>query len=142
MNRRMVLNTLMLGMFIFLFGFKFFPPMWHPVVGVLVLIPVMIHILYNRRWFTALTRGRWNRKRRLWTILNLALLITVFLTVLAGILCSPYATFLPTGSLPFNPHTLSRAHKFLAKILFWLIICHVFFHRKAFSSWIRHGLKR
>lgn len=142
MNRRMALNTIMLGMFLFLFGIKLFPRSWHQIVGVLVLLPVLFHVVNNRRWFTALTRGRWNRKRRLWTILNLALLVTVFLTVLAGILCSPYTAFLPTGSLPFNPHTLSRAHKLLAKILFWLIICHVFLHRKAFSSWIRHGLKR
>lgn len=40
MNRRMILNTIMLGMFIFLFAFKLFPRPWHQIAGVLVLLPV------------------------------------------------------------------------------------------------------
>ena len=136
MNRRMILNTIMLGMFIFLFAFKLFPRPWHQIIGVAILLTVLFHVINNRRWFSALHRGRWNRKRRLWTTANLTLLVGVILTVITGILCSDYGS-----TLPYNAHLVSGIHKLFAKILLLLIAGHVFFHWKAFSSWIRHGLK-
>lgn len=142
MNRRMILNTIMLGMFVFLFACKLFPRPWHQIAGVLVPLPVLIHAINNRRWFSALKRGRWNRKRRLWTTANLALLVGVILTVITGILCSDYLHITYGSTLPYNTHLISRFHKLFAKILLLLIAGHVFFHWKAFSSWIRHGLKR
>lgn len=142
MNRRMLLNTILLGLFLFLFGFKLFPRPWHQIAGVLVLLPVLIHAINNRRWFSALKRGRWNRKRRLWTTANLALLVGVILTVITGILCSDYLHITYGSTLPYNAHLISRFHKLFAKILLLLIAIHVFLHRKAFYSWIRHGLQR
>ena len=142
MNRRMLLNTILLGLFLFLFGFKLFPRPWHQIAGVLVLFPVLIHAIHNRRWFSALKRGRWNRKRRLWTTANLALLVGVILTVITGILCSDYLHITYGSTLPYNAHLISRFHKLFAKILLLLIAIHVFLHRKAFYSWIRHGLQR
>lgn len=142
MNRRMLLNTILLGLFLFLFGFKLFPRPWHQIAGVLVLLPVLIHAINNRRWFSALKRGRWNRKRRLWTTANLALLVGVLFTVFTGFLCSDYMTTSYGSTLPYNAHLISKLHKLFAKILLLLIAGHVFFHWKAFSSWIRHGLKR
>ena len=141
MNRRMILNTIMLGMFIFLFAFKLFPRPWHQIAGVLVLLPVLIQAINHRHWFAALKRGRWNRKRRLWTTANLALLAGVLFTVFTGFLCSDYMTTSYGSTLPYNAHLISRLHKLFAKILLLLIAGHVFFHWKAFSSWIRHGLK-
>lgn len=142
MNRRMLLNTILLGLFLFLFGFKLFPRPWHQIAGVLVLLPVLIHAINNRRWFSALKRGRWNRKRRLWTTANLALLVGVILTVITGILCSDYLHITYGSTLPYNAHLISRFHKLFAKILLLLIAIHVLLHRKAFYSWIRHGLQR
>ncbi|MDY3957750.1 MAG: cytochrome b/b6 domain-containing protein [Allisonella histaminiformans] len=142
MNRRMILNTIMLGMFIFLFAFKLFPRPWHQIIGVAILLPVLFHVINNRRWFSALKRGRWNRKRRLWTTANLALLVGVLFTVFTGFLCSDYMTTSYGSTLPYNAHLISKLHKLFAKILLLLIAGHVFFHWKAFSSWIRHGLKR
>ena len=142
MNRRMILNTIMLGMFIFLFAFKLFPRPWHQIIGVAILLPVLFHVINNRRWFSALKRGRWNRKRRLWTTANLALLVGVLFTVFTGFLCSDYMTTSYGSTLPYNAHLISKLHKLFAKILLLLIAGHVFFHWKAFPSWIRHGLKR
>lgn len=142
MNRRMLLNTILLGLFLFLFGFKLFPRPWHQIAGVLMLLPVLIHAINNRRWFSALKRGRWNRKRRLWTTANLALLVGVILTVITGILCSDYLHITYGSTLPYNAHLISGLHKLFAKILLLLIAIHVFLHRKAFYSWIRHGLQR
>ena len=141
MNRRMLLNTILLGLFLFLFGFKLFPRPWHQIAGVLVLLPVLIHAINNRRWFSALKRGRWNRKRRLWTTANLALLVGVILTVITGILCSDYLHITYGSTLPYNAHLISGLHKLFAKILLLLIAIHVFLHRKDFYSWIRHGLQ-
>lgn len=141
MNRRMILNTIMLGMFVFLFAFKLFPRPWHQIAGVLVLLPVLIHVINNRRWFSALKRGRWNRKRRLWTTANLALLAGVLFTVFTGFLCSDYMTTSYGSTLPYNAHLVSGIHKLLTKILLLLIAIHVLLHRKAFSSWIRHGFR-
>lgn len=142
MNRRMILNTIMLGMFVFLFAFKLFPRPWHQIIGVAILLPVLFHVINNRRWFSALYRGRWNRKRRLWTTANLALLVGVILTVITGILCSDYLHITYGSTLPYNAHLISGLHKLFAKILLLLIAIHVFLHRKAFYSWIRHGLQR
>lgn len=141
MNRRMILNTVLLGIFLFLFGFKLFPHPWHQIAGVLVLFPVLLHIINNRRWFTALKRGRWDKKRRLWTAANPALLSGVFLTVFTGLLCSDYVTASYGSTLPYNAHLVSGIHKLLTKILLLLIAIHVLLHRKAFSSWIRHGFR-
>lgn len=102
MNRRMILNTIMLGMFIFLFAFKLFPRPWHQIMGVAILLPVLFHVINNRRWFSALHRGRWNRKRRLWTAANLAFLVGVILTVITGILCSDYLHITYGSTLPYT----------------------------------------
>ena len=107
MNRRMILNTIMLGMFVFLFAFKLFPRPWHQIIGVAILLPVLFHVINNRRWFSALKRGRWNRKRRLWTTANLALLVGVLFTVFTGFLCSDYMTTSYGSTLPYNAHLIS-----------------------------------
>ena len=132
MNRRMILNTVLLGIFLFLFGFKLFPHPWHQIAGVLVLFPVLLHIINNRRWFTALKRGRWDKKRRLWTAANLALLSGVFLTVFTGLLCSDYVTASYGSTLPYNAHLVSGIHKLLTKILLLLIAIHVLYTGKPF----------
>ena len=132
MNRRMILNTIMLGMFIFLFAFKLFPRPWHQIAGVLVLLPVLIHAINNRRWFSALKRGRWNRKRRLWTTANLALLAGVLFTVFTGFFVFRLYDHLLWQHASYNAHLISRLHKLFAKILLLLIAGHVFFHWKAF----------
>ena len=84
--------------------------MVHRVLGIALCILVAIHLWQHRKWFKALLRGKWSRKR----IVRTASVLVAALMVIGLVL----GFFVPSGSsmrgLFANPTGMELAHHVLA----------------------------
>lgn len=84
--------------------------MVHRVLGIALCILVAIHLWQHRKWFKALLRGKWSRKR---TVRTVSVLLAALMIV-----GSVLGFFVPSGSLSgglfANPTGMEFAHHVLA----------------------------
>jgi len=94
---RMPLDILMTLVSIVLMGGAYLFPedIVHEICGVTMFILWAVHITLNRRWYGALSRGKYNAHRILQTVINCGILVCViFLMISAIILSNHIFTFL------------------------------------------------
>ena len=61
------------------------PILIHEIVGVGLLFLILAHINYNKKYFKAITKGKYTIKRTMDLIVNIGLLISLFITIISGI---------------------------------------------------------
>ena len=61
------------------------PILIHEIVGVGLLFLILAHINYNKKYFKAITKGKYTLKRTIDLIVNIGLLISLFITIISGI---------------------------------------------------------
>ena len=67
----------------------------HEILGVTLFILWAVHITLNRRWYSAIFRGKYNARRILQTVINCGILICVIFLMISGIILSNHIfTFL------------------------------------------------
>ena len=86
--KRFVLDMVMLVIFLMVMRYRTLPPMMHEVLGLVLLAGAVIHLLWNRRWFSSLFRGKWLPTRSLQTVMNVLLLVSFIASMVTGILSS------------------------------------------------------
>ncbi len=79
MTTRLILDFLLLGNLFFLMAIPYTHKGPHVMAGMLFFLLLVIHHALNIRWAKGLSRGRWNRKRRLETFTNVALAVVMVL---------------------------------------------------------------
>ncbi len=62
----------------------------HEVIGTVMMVLFVAHHVLNRRWFTALNKGRYDGARIFHTVIDVLLLAVMILQPLSGILMSKY----------------------------------------------------
>ena len=85
----------------------------HEWTGVIMTLTVIIHQFLNRRWYTALFKGKYNTYRTVTTIVNLFLLVAIAVTAFCGMAMSEYAVpflYLETGVFLVRPTHLAMSH--------------------------------
>ena len=85
----------------------------HEWTGVIMTLTVIIHQFLNRRWYTALFKGKYNTYRTVTTIVNLFLLAAIAVTAFCGMAMSEYAVpflYLETGVFLVRPTHLAMSH--------------------------------
>ena len=55
--KRLLLDGLLFALLIFLMCFKIFPRRYHEAMGVVVILPILLHLWWNRNWFSSLRKG-------------------------------------------------------------------------------------
>ena len=83
------------------------PIMIHEIVGMGLLFLVIWHLKLNKRYFKAITKGKYNLKRTVDLIINIGLLISLLLTIISGIVCSRKSL----KSLKIGNYKMSHIHK-------------------------------
>ncbi len=75
----------------------------HEILGVSLFVLWIVHIALNRRWYTALFRGKYNPCRVMQTVINCCILICTIFLMISGIMLSNHIfTFLDIqGGLGF-----------------------------------------
>lgn len=105
----------------------FLPPEAHRILGILFCVLVVIHCVEHRKWFMALCKGRYSRKRKQITAENLSLFASIFILALCGFFIPGTThTFLDQGV-----HSVAgKIHMPMAVISLVLLCLHV---RKSFG---------
>ncbi|WP_270381010.1 hypothetical protein [Mitsuokella multacida] len=132
-----LLDVLLLMMLIFEMTFFYLPPVLHEAVGVGLLLPIIWHLMRNRRYVSSLGRGRWNGPRGVRFILNVLLASACLVTVISGCLTSSmlFADIVPF-SLRSNP-SLYQLHGTAAHYFLVLAGLHLGWHLPAWwQRWL------
>ena len=112
---------------------------FHEITGTAIFVLFIVHHILNRKWYTAMLRGKYNAARVFRTVINLLLLAFMILQPVSGILMSKHLyTFLP--SLPVS--ALARSvHMLLAYWGYVLLCVHAGTHLTAPMAKLRKNRK-
>ncbi|AMD16649.1 hypothetical protein TL18_00500 [Methanobrevibacter sp. YE315] len=105
MNKKITVDVLM-GIAIIL-EFLSLPILIHEIVGIGLLFLIILHLKFNKNYFKAIPKGKYNLKRTIDLIVNMGLLISLSITIISGILSSQKSL----KSLKIGNHKVSHIHK-------------------------------
>ena len=88
MNSRRIIDVLMTIALILLMSKQVTEDAGHEYIGFAMVIIVAVHQYLNRRWFTSITKGRYNAVRRLSITINIALILSFILCAVSGVIIS------------------------------------------------------
>ena len=122
-TKKFIINVILGLLYILLLGYAFTGSKLHEIAAVVFLAVAVIHNIVNIRWYRALNKGVYTGKRKVFTVINIALLIDVTAILATGILNSRYL-------FPTVPHVtgIGQIHKILAIVGLVLIVLHVSVH--------------
>lgn len=86
MNKKITVDILMFIAIIV--EFLSLPILIHEIVGIGLLLLIGLHLKYNKRYFKAIRKGKYNLKRTIELIINIGLLASLLLTIISGIFTS------------------------------------------------------
>lgn len=102
---------------------------FHEVAGTIMFVLFLLHLWFHRKWWKALTKGRYTPYRIFITVLNIALLVLMFMQPLSGIALSKH---LYTGlSLTGLAASAREIHMLLAYWSYVLMSLHLGVHMDA-----------
>lgn len=126
-----VIDMVMGLLFIVLLGYSFTGAPIHEVTGIVFVVITVIHNLINIKWYKAIGKGAYNRKRKIATAVNLALAADIALILLTGVMNSRY--LFHTG---IHIAGIGQIHAVLVSAGFVLITFHILVHA------FRHAKKK
>ncbi|MBQ8132156.1 MAG: DUF4405 domain-containing protein [Bacilli bacterium] len=86
--KKMIVNILLFFLLLLEFSRNYMEPIYHEIIGVLLLILVIIHLVLNWSYMKNLTKGKYSLSRWILLIINLLFFISFFLSLIFGILSS------------------------------------------------------
>lgn len=117
MNKRIIINILLLILTLLEFSKLYLTPEIHEIIGITLILLLIIHLIQNKTYIKTITQAR---TQKLLLITNTLLLITFTSTIITGLLSSQTMTIL-------NIHiiTSNYLHKILAHFTLILISIHL-----------------
>ena len=85
MKRRTILDGLLFALLIFLMCFKIFPRRYHEAMGVVIVLPILLHVVWNRSWFSSLWRGEWSAYRIVLAVVDILLIVSTIVALVSGV---------------------------------------------------------
>ena len=108
----------------------------HEWIGMCMTVLVIIHQILNRKWYSALFKGKYNPYRTLSTVINVLLILSFALTAFSGMSMSGHAVPFLYGMAPIS--FARRTHLSMSHWSFVLMGLHLGMHIPAMMS----GMKR
>ena len=124
------LDIILTILLLFLMAYQVTGDFWHEWLGIAMTVLVIIHHILNRRWYTALFKGKYNIYRVVITVVDCLLLISFALAALTGISMSAYAVPFLNGLIPLM--TALKLHLGVSWWSFVLMSLHIGLHLKPF----------
>ena len=93
----------------------------HEIIGILLLVLTILHLWVNKSYFNSLTKGKYTLNKGIMLVINFSFLITMFLSLLLGILASK--SLFPFFNL--GNSTIARLHKTFSYISLIIMGLHV-----------------
>lgn len=85
MNKRMLVDTSMLFVFLLLLDYRYVHNFGHEMLALVFTALFLLHTIWNTRWYPALFRGRWPKQRIVMTGIDLLLLFLFLGVMLTGL---------------------------------------------------------
>ena len=108
----------------------------HEWIGMYMTVLVIIHQILNRKWYSALFKGKYNPYRTFSTVINVLLILSFALTAFSGMSMSGHAVPFLYGMAPIS--FARRTHLSMSHWSFVLMGLHLGMHIPAMMS----GMKR
>ena len=102
------------------------PILAHEIIGIGLLFLVILHIYFNKNYFKAIPKGKYNLKRSLDLIINIGLLISLLTTIISGIITSQKSW----KSFKIGNYSISQIHKSSSVISLVFLGLHLLTTRK------------
>ena len=129
---RMIVNIAMTVVLLCLMAYTLVGETAHEVLGTVMFILFIIHHILNRKWFGAVTKGRYNSFRILQTTLVFLMILSILASMVSGIMLSnKLYTFLPRIS---GTSIARSVHMVCAYLNFILMSLHLGLHWNAMMS--------
>ena len=123
------IDALMVAFLPMLMAYSLIGETFHEIAGTIMFVLFLLHQWFHRKWWKALTKGRYTPYRIFITILNIALLVLMFMQPLSGIALSKH---LYTGlSLTGLAAAAREIHMLLAYWSYVLMSLHLGVHMDA-----------
>lgn len=100
------------------------PILIHEIVGIGLLFLIILHVKFNKNYFKAIPKGKYNLKRTIDLIINIGLLISLSITIISGILSSQ------KSGLKIGNHKISHIHKYSSILSLIFLVLHLLTTRK------------
>ena len=81
------------------------PILIHGLIGIGLIFLIALHIKFNKNFFKAIPKGKYNFKRTMDLIINIGLLVSLAVTIVSGILSIGKSGF------KIGNHKISHIHK-------------------------------
>ena len=132
-NSKKISVDILMGVAIIL-EFISLPILLHEIIGIALLFLILAHLNYNKKYFKAITKGKYTLKRTIDLIVNIGLLISLFVTIISGIFLSQKSLkHIKIGNLE-----MSHIHKSSSIISLIFLGLHLFTTHKK----LLYGLKK
>ena len=134
-TKRRIIDAVMTVVLLFLMAYQVTGEMAHEWIGMGMTALVIAHQILNRKWYSALFKGKYNPYRSLTTVLNILLVLSFALTAFCGMSMSGYAVPFMYGLAPVS--FVRRMHLSMSHWSFVLMGLHLGMHVPAMTA----GLK-
>ena len=105
MNKKITVDVLMVIAIIL--EFLSLPILIHEIIGIGLIFLIALHLKFNKRYFKAITKGKYNLKRTIELIVNIGLMISLVITIISGI----FSSISSLKDLRIGKHKVSHLHK-------------------------------
>ena len=86
--KKLIVDILLFILMILEFSRMYMPPIWHEIIGILLIVLIIIHLILNRNYIKNIFKGKYNLKRIIMLIINVLFMISFILSCIFGLLSS------------------------------------------------------
>ena len=123
-NRKITVDVLMVIAIIL--EFLSLPILIHEIIGIGLIFLIALHLKFNKRYFKAITKGKYNLKRTIELIVNIGLMISLIITIISGI----FAAVDSLKDLRIRNRKISHLHKPSSIFSLIFLVLHLILTRK------------
>ena len=127
-----IVDAVMTVLLLCLMAYQVTGEMAHEWIGIGMTVLVILHQILNRKWYSAVFKGKYNPYRSMTTILNALLLASFALTAFCGMAMSGYAVPFLYGMAPVS--FVRRMHLSMSHWSFVLMGLHLGMHIPAITA--------
>ena len=124
MNKKITVDILMVIAIIL--EFLSLPILIHEIIGIGLIFLIALHLKFNKRYFKAINKGKYNLKRTIELIVNLGLMISLVITIISGI----FSSISSLKDLRIGKHKVSHLHKQSSIFSLIFLVLHLIVTRK------------
>lgn len=124
MNKKIAVDILMFVAIIV--EFLSLPILIHEIVGIGLFFLIILHLKFNKRYFKAINKGKYNLKRTIDLIINIGLMISLVITIISGI----FSAIKTLKGLKVGNRKISQIHKSSSIISLIFLALHLIITRK------------